>query len=193
MFGKMRSRVSSRVLRKLVVTVEGHSARSVGIAGLDQDCDAAAVAEGLAQVLNTFGKKTLLIRSATCLDDSAENSAQHRETEAADEGVPVLKLSAGALVSIEDSASPVLLERIRQHEVTVVELPFLYRADEQFSTDIAGFAPFCDIVLIVVKTAHRVAADIEIVAEYCRVSKLNVVGLILNDRGLYFRRFITNC
>lgn len=193
MFGKMRSRISSWVLRKLVVTVEGHSARSVGIAGLDQDCDAAAVAEGLAQVLNAFGKKTLLIRAGSCLDDSVENSAQHRETEAADEGVSVLKLSAGAPLSIEDGTSPVLPERIRQHEVTVVDLPALYRADGQFSTDIAAFAPFCDIVLIVVKTANCVAADIEIAAAYCRVSKLNVVGLLLNDRGLYFRKFITNC
>lgn len=161
-----------RSLSAVINFADQHTAKIIGITSDQSGSGVTVTAHAITRAYATYGKKALLVKVASAPE---EDAGEHpREPDA----VPVTRLEPGvtreAFLAACDAAAA-------DYDALIVDLPPVSQADGQPSPTLLALGPACDVVFLVALTGVVTRAKLAACLETCRIGRITIGGLILND------------
>jgi Mrp family chromosome partitioning ATPase len=184
---------------KSIAFLESYAAQIIGVTGIRQGAGVTPFAGSLANSYAAFGRKVLLVQAGCVLQAGPPSAwAPDRHCSLLDLATPLqqssgvchLNLDASGMVDAENAEAwrYALQEARNTFDVIVIDLP--PRLGDHQARGIPPIAAACDAVLLLCVAGETTRADLQDCLRVCKIQKLNVVGLVLNEGKLRLGNFL---
>lgn len=174
-----------RSLSAVINFADQHAAKIIGITSNQGGSGVTVTAHAIARAYETYGKKALLVKLEPPAEEPEEDQAETDECDVPEADpssvsidVPVLRLEPG---ETREGFAAACGAAAADYDAVIVDLPPVSNADGQPSPELLALGPACDMVFLVMLTGVVTRAELAACLETCRIGRVTIGGLILND------------
>jgi Mrp family chromosome partitioning ATPase len=195
-----RGRNSGAAATRAIAAAEALSARIIGVTGRGDGHGPASVAHELACLVAQFGRRTLLIAA-----DANENPKLNVKSSSIPVDLPgtVETVKAGSATYLRLSLAKVagpsfdpavvragVIGALETFDRVIVELPPAAQSDGPPNPVFLSAGAACDAVFLVCRTGALTEGALTECLDNCRIGKLRVAGLLLDDSDVHANQLL---